>query len=234
MPFDFSNPGFLLIILAMGASAFVRWRFNRVMKKIGRIATRSGMSGREIAAAMLDHYGIHDVQITATRGSLTDHYNPLKKTVNLSQPVYDQRTVAAAAIAAHECGHAVQHNVGYSFLQFRSALVPIVNLGARFSTILLYGGLFLLFAAPALGRTVLLAGIIALGASALFAVVTLPVEFDASRRALAWLEDTGVTRGEEHEAAKEGLRWAAMTYVVAALAAVANLIYWLQYLNSRN
>ncbi|MEO1383069.1 MAG: zinc metallopeptidase [Bacteroidota bacterium] len=240
MYFDFSNPWFLLIILVSGVSMFISWRLKSVMRSIGRIPTSSGMSGKEIAEQMLRHYGISDVQVVPAKGFLTDHYNPTNKTVNLSEAVYQERNVTAAAVAAHECGHAVQHATAYSMLQVRSALVPVVNIGARFSQWLLYIGLALSGAsiyatgqASGIGYYLLLAGVTMLAGSALFSLVTLPVEFDASKRALAWLDESGIARGEEYRAAKKGLTWAAMTYVAAAVAALANLLYWAQYLMAR-
>jgi len=206
-----------------------------VMKNIGQIPTSSGMTGKEIAEAMLRHYNVLDVQVLPAKGFLTDHYNPTNKTIRLSEVVYNQRSVAAAAVAAHECGHAVQHATEYPALGFRSALVPVVNIGSRFSQILLYGGIAVAaiggLSQGSIGYYLILGGVIMLAASALFSLITLPVEFDASARALKWLEDTGITRGKEHDAAKKGLTWAAMTYVAAAVAAVANLLYWAQYLN---
>ncbi|MEO0896050.1 MAG: zinc metallopeptidase [Bacteroidota bacterium] len=237
MPFDFSNPWFFVILLATGASMFISWRLKSVMNSIGRIPTSSGMTGKEIAEAMLRHYNIHDVQVLPAKGFLTDHYNPTNKTIALSEVVYGQTSVAAAAVAAHECGHAIQHATEYPALGFRSALVPVVNIGSRFSQFLLYGGLLLSGAsmyngqAPSgIGYYLLLGGVLMLAGSALFSLITLPVEFDASNRALKWLEATGITRGAEHDAAKKGLTWAAMTYVAAAVAAVANLLYWAQFL----
>ncbi len=213
---------YLLMGLVFLASWIVRQRFNSVMKSLSQKATSSGLSGAEIAERMLADYGIHDVQVVHTGGMLTDHYNPAKRTVNLSDAVYQQRNITAAAVAAHECGHAVQHAQAYSFLQMRSALVPVVSIANRFTPWLLLGGVMLLNTFPQL----LLIGVIALAASTLFSFLTLPVEFDASKRALAWLEKSGLTRGQEHEDAAKGLRWAAGTYVVAALGSLATLLYY--------
>jgi hypothetical protein len=187
------------------------------------------MSGEQVALRMLRDYGITDVQVISTPGMLTDHYNPANKTVNLSDSVFHERSVAAAAVAAHECGHAVQHATAYSFLQFRSALVPVVSLASRFSPFLLLGGILLLNSFPQL----LLLGIITLAAATLFSFITLPVEFDASRRALAWLDRANVAPGEEKGLAQKGLTWAAMTYVVAALGSLATLLYYLSIFTSR-
>lgn len=199
---------------------------NRLKSKFARysnVPVTSGKSGAEIAAEMLNHYGITDVNITQGQGVLTDHYNPATKTVSLSPEVYHGRHVAAAAVAAHECGHAVQHNTAYSWLQMRSALVPVVSLAARAQQYLL---MFALGAFGLGGGTILLyLTIAAFGATTLFSMITLPVEFDASNRALAWLDQSGYMRGQEHEGAKDALWWAAMTYVVAALSSLVVLLY---------
>lgn len=213
---------YLIFGLVALASWLVRQRFQRVMNELGQQRTSSGLTGEQIAARMLQHYHVHNVQITATGGMLTDHYNPGSRTVNLSEGVYQQPSIAAAAVAAHECGHAVQHAQAYSFLQMRSALVPVVSIASRFSPWLLLAGIFTLQSFP----QIMLLGIIALAGSTLFSFITLPVEFDASKRALAYLEDSGLARGEELAQAKKGLNWAAMTYVVAALGSLATLIYY--------
>ena len=224
-------PVYLIGILAMILSWIVRWRFQSTMKKLSRVSNRSGMSGRTIAERMLEDYGISDVQVISTRGQLTDHYHPTKRTVNLSETVYGQISIAAMAVAAHECGHAVQHAKAYSFLQFRSAIVPVVSIANRYSHWVLLAGIVLI----EMSAIPLLVGLILLAGSTLFSLITLPVEFDASRRALVWLEDTGMARGEDYEMARKGLRWAAMTYVVAALTSLATLMYYLSiFLRSRN
>ncbi len=192
-------------------------------QKYAQMPLRSGMSGREVAEAMLRHYGINDVKIVQGRGMLTDHYNPVSKTVSLSPHVYQGRSVSAAAVAAHECGHAVQHNKSYAWLKLRSALVPVVNLAARSQQWLFMAAIFAL--ASGGGATLMLITIAAFSITALFSFVTLPVEFDASRRALIWLDETGVTQGTEYEGAKDALWWAAMTYVSAALSALVMVIY---------
>lgn len=202
---------------------------NNVLKskfrKYSEVPMTNGMSGAEIAAAMLRHYGIYDVQVTHIEGQLTDHYNPLDKTVNLSTDVYQQRSVAAAAVAAHECGHAVQHATAYPMLKMRSALVPVVNIAAGLQQYLFMFGIagFALMKSP----IVLIIALVAFGITALFSFITLPVEFDASRRALAWLDETGFARGPQYAGAKDALTWAAMTYVAAALAALVQLLYLL-------
>lgn len=221
----------IIFIIVLIASWLVRHRFKSVMKKLSQMGTHSGMSGKEIAERMLKDHGIYDVQVISTGGMLTDHYNPLKRTVNLSEAVYNERSVAAAAIAAHECGHAVQHAKQYAFLQARSGLVPVVTIAARFAPWLILAGIFTVETFPAL----MLAGIVLFAASTLFSFITLPVEFDASKRALAWLNQTGLTVGEEHEAAQKGLKWAAMTYVVAALSSLATLVYYVMiFMGSRD
>lgn len=195
-----------------------------------RIGLRSGMSGADVAEAMLRHFNISDVKIIEGQGFLTDHYNPMTKTVSLSSDVYHGRSVAAAAVAAHECGHAVQHAKAYAMLQVRSALVPIVNVAAGLQQYLL------LFALGAFGvgssNTLLLITIAVFAVTTLFSLVTLPVEFDASNRALAWLDQSGVARGEEYKGAKDALWWAAMTYVAAALSALVTLLYLIMRLNN--
>jgi hypothetical protein len=220
---------YLIGILAMLASWLVRFRFQQVMGRLSETPLRSGMSGREIAEQMLRDYGIYDVQVVSVPGMLTDHYNPANKTVNLSDEVFHQRTVTAAAVAAHECGHAVQHATAYSFLQFRSALVPVVSISSRFSPFLLLAGIFTIETFPIL----MLLGIIGLAVATVFSFITLPVEFDASNRALAWLNRAGIARGEEHEQAQRGLKWAAMTYVVAALGSLATLLYYVSIFMGR-
>ncbi len=194
-------------------------------KKYSQVPLSNGMSGAEVAAAMLKYNQIYDVQITSVEGQLTDHYNPQDKTVNLSHDVYHGRSVAAAAVAAHECGHAVQHATAYGFLQMRSSLVPVVSIAAnlqQYMFLLGFAGLGI-FNNPIL----LIIAIAAFGLTTLFSLVTLPVEFDASHRALVWLDGSGFTRGAEYDGAKDALTWAAMTYVSAALAALVQLLYLL-------
>lgn len=194
----------------------------------------SGLSGREIAEKMLKDNGIYDVKVISVNGMLTDHYNPLNKTVNLSNDVYSQRTVAAAAIAAHECGHAVQHATAYSWLRMRSALVPAVQIASNVMNFLTLGLAFVAFSSPSLLNSMLLLFIVLQGAITLFSVITLPVEIDASQRALAWLDSSGLTYRQEHDEAKDALKWAAYTYVVAALGSVATLLYYVWRFTSNN
>jgi hypothetical protein len=183
---------------------------------------QNGMSGAEIAEKMLADNGIRDVRVISVAGQLTDHYNPINKTVNLSEAVYNQRNAAAAAVAAHECGHAVQHAVGYQWLTMRSKLVPFVNVASSYMQWILIGGILLMNSFPQL----LLIGIVLFAATTIFSIVTLPVEYDASHRALAWLENKRMLTPQEHEGAKDALKWAARTYVVAALGSIATLLYY--------
>lgn len=217
----------VLSIVGFAVSSRLKSKF----QKYSMIGLRNGMSGQEIAEAMLRHYQIYDVKVVMGQGFLSDHYNPLTKTVNLSGPVFEGRSVAAAAVAAHECGHAVQHANAYSMLQLRSALVPVVSIAAGAQQWLLIGAFLFLNALPGL----LLITIIAFSITTLFAFITLPVEFDASRRALAWLDASGTTHGAEYEGAKDALWWAAMTYVSAALSALVMLVYLvLRYMGARD
>lgn len=217
--------GYLVItgvfsLIGMYISSTLRKKFTHY----AQYRTSSGMSGMEVAEAMLRHFGIHDVKIVEGRGTLTDHYNPVSKTVSLSPDVYHGRNISAAAVAAHECGHAVQHANAYAWLQLRSAIVPLVNIAASLQQYLM------LFALGLFGfgnnSTLLLITIIAFGITAFFSLVTLPVEFDASKRALVWLDETGVARGQEYDGAKDALKWAALTYVAAALNALALLLFF--------
>lgn len=208
-------------------------RLKSKFKEYGAIGLRNGMSGREIAEKMLHDHGIYDVRVISTPGFLSDHYNPQDKTVNLSPEVYEGRSISAAAVAAHECGHAVQHATAYNMLQFRSAMVPMVNISTRLSQIVILVGLGLLAAGS--GPLVALIGIVLFSVTTIFTLVTLPVEYDASNRALKWLEGTHVTTGAEHDKAADALKWAARTYVVAAVASVANLLYYIMlFVNSNN
>ena len=220
--------GGVFSVIGFIVSARLKSKFNHYSK----IRIRSGLTGKEIAEAMLRHYGVNDVQVVPTQGMLTDHYNPATKTVALSEAVYSTNSIAAAAVAAHECGHAVQHATAYSMLKLRSTLVPIVNFSAMTQQWLLIGSFMLINTVPQL----LLITAVVFGITALFSFITLPVEFDASRRALVWLNESGMTRGEEHDGAKDALWWAAMTYVVAALSALVMVVYLLlRYLGaSRN
>lgn len=217
---------YLLLIGIAVVSFIVQWRFKSKFKEHSETPLSSGMSGREIAEKMLHDNNIYDVKVVSVEGRLTDHYNPADRTVNLSPEVYGGRSVASAAVAAHECGHAVQHARAYSWLQFRSAMVPIVNVASTLTSWTLMIGVMLAFFAQNI--IVLAVGVAALALVTLFSFVTLPVEFDASNRALAWLETNKSIMGsrEEHDGAKNALWWAAMTYVVAALSSLATLVYY--------
>lgn len=209
----------------------VSWAVSNTLKrkfaKYSKIQLRNGMSGAEVAQKMLSDHGITDVEVISTPGRLTDHYNPKNKTVNLSEAVYNQRNAAAAAVAAHEVGHAVQHAQAYSWLQMRSTLVPVVSVTSGMSHWVIMGGLMLGAAAGiGLGWWVAIAGLVMMGAATLFSFITLPVEYDASNRALAWLKNKNVVTPDEYKGSEDALKWAARTYLVAAIGALANLLYW--------
>ena len=204
-------------------SCIVGSTLKRKIKEYSRIPIGGGMSGAEIAQKMLSDSGISDVSVICVEGELSDHYNPAKKTVNLSPDVYNGRNIAAAAVAAHECGHAVQHSKAYIWLQMRSSLVPVVSFTSRIVQWVLLAGIILLQSFPQL----LLFGIGLFAMTTLFSFITLPVEVDASRRALAWLNTTGMTTADTYPKAKDALSWAAYTYVVAALASLATLLYYI-------
>ena len=221
-----------LLFIIIGAISllgmYAQGRLRKTFKQYSQFRLSSGLSGGEVAAEMLRHYGIGDVKIVQGKGFLSDHYNPLTKTISLSPPVFQGRNIAAASVAAHECGHAVQHNTSYSMLKMRSAFVPIVKAASMINQWLLLAALFTVSTFPSL----LLIVIISFAVTTLFSFMTLPVEFDASKRALAWLDNAGVVRGQEYNGAKDALKWAATTYVVAALSSLAMLIYLaLTYLN---
>jgi Zn-dependent membrane protease YugP len=217
---------YLLIIIAISiASMVVSSQLKRKFKKYSQVQLQNGLSGREIAEKMLTDHGIRGVQVVSTPGQLTDHYNPKTKTVNLSEAVYSQRNAAAAAVAAHECGHAVQHAQGYEWLQMRSTLVPMVSVASNFSVWVIMGGLILMQTMP-LGQTIAVAGVFLFGLGTLFSFITLPVEYDASKRALAWLQRKQMVTQREYVGAEDALKWAARTYVVAALGSLATLLYF--------
>lgn len=220
----------LMALVSMAVSKKLKSKFATYSK----LTLRNGMSGAEVAQRMLEDHGIRDVKVVSTPGQLTDHYNPLTKTVNLSEAVYGQRNAAAAAVAAHECGHAVQHAVAYPWLQMRSKMVPAVQVASGLSQWVIMGGL-VLSATTALGSGLLLAGIVLYGIVTAFTFITLPVEYDASNRALAWLKRKQIVGQEEYAGAEDALKWAARTYVVAAISALATLAYFvLRYLGSRD
>lgn len=217
---------YLLIIIAISiASMVVSSQLKRKFKKYSQVQLQNGLSGREIAEKMLADHGIRGVQVISTPGQLTDHYNPKTKTVNLSEAVYFQRNAAAAAVAAHECGHAVQHAQGYEWLQMRSTLVPIVSVASNFSVWVIMGGLILMQTMRQ-GQMIAVAGVFLFGLGTLFSFITLPVEYDASKRALAWLKRKQMVTQREYVGAEDALKWAARTYVVAALGSLATLLYF--------
>ena len=217
--------GILFAIAGMIASGVLKSKF----RKYSKIPVAGGLTGRDIAERMLRENGIHDVQVISVAGQLTDHYNPQNKTVNLSEGVYNSNSIAAAAVAAHECGHAVQHATGYAWLQLRSQLVPVVSIASQWVMWIILAGILLINTFPSL----MLIGIVLFAATTLFSFVTLPVEFDASRRAIAWLNNSSVAGTMEMGYAKDALRWAASTYVVAALGSLATLLYYIMIYTSR-
>lgn len=233
--------GYLLLGAIMLASWLVSARLKSKFAYYSKVHLRNGMSGKEVAEKMLHDNGIFDVQVTSVPGQLTDHYNPANKTVNLSEAVYMQRNAASAAVAAHECGHAVQHAVGYSMLQLRSKLVPMVQISSTLSQFVLFAGIAVMIASrsvqnPSGNTTVLAIGVLLFAVTTLFAFITLPVEYDASNRAMKWLKDSGTVTAEEYVGVQDSLKWAARTYVVAALGSLAQLLYWANILfgNRRN
>lgn len=213
-------------MIIAGVMMLVSWLVsNRLQSKFdhySKVHLRNGMSGAEIAEKMLADHGIHDVRVISTPGRLTDHYNPADKTVNLSEAVYNQRNAAAAAVAAHECGHAVQHAQAYSWLTMRSKMVPMVQISSSLVQWVLIGGILMINTFPAL----LLIGIILFAVTTLFSIVTLPVEYDASNRALAWLKNKNMVSQQEYAGAEDSLKWAARTYLVAAIGSIATLLYY--------
>lgn len=213
----------LIALVSFAVSSKLKSKFDYYSK----VHLRNGMSGAEIAQKMLNDNGIYDVKVISTPGRLTDHYNPLDKTVNLSEAVYNQRNAAAAAVAAHEVGHAVQHATAYNMLQFRSKMVPMVNVSSGLSQWLIIGGLILGAGAGAgFGYYVAVGGLALMAITTIFAFITLPVEYDASNRALVWLKSKNMLSQQEYEGAEDSLKWAARTYVVAAIGSLAMLLYW--------
>ena len=222
-------------VLFMGIGMLVSYNLKRKFQSYSKIPSQRGLSGKEIAELMLRDHGLMDVKVISVPGQLSDHYNPLNRTVNLSPEVYNGQNAAAAAVAAHECGHAVQHANAYGPLNFRTKMVPLQNISGMvlnaIMMITVFGGAFLYSAFPI--ELVLIIVCVAYGMIALFSLVTLPVEFDASKRALAWIEKSGTATVEEHDRSKDALKWAAMTYVVAALSALTTLAYYLFMLLGR-
>ncbi len=224
--------GYTGYYILIGAISLVSWlvsnQLKRKFKKYSQVHLRNGMSGAEVAEKMLADHGITDVQVISTRGQLTDHYNPKNKTVNLSEAVYAQRNAAAAAVAAHEVGHAVQHATAYQYLTMRSKLVPVVQITSSMSQWVVFGGIALMAsnAIGGMGYWVAIAGLVMMSFATLFSVITLPVEYDASNRALAWLKNKHIVTPEEYKGSEDALKWAARTYLVAAIGAIASLLYW--------
>ncbi len=230
--------GFYVLI---GAISLISWLVGRQLKnkfkKYSKIQLRNGMSGREIAEKMLSDNGITDVDVISVNGRLTDHYNPSNKTVNLSEAVYNERNAAAAAVASHEVGHALQHAQAYQWLGLRSKLVPVVSISSKFSQWLVIGGIILGAASgeTGIGFVIALVGLGMMALATVFSFITLPVEYDASNRALAWLKTNNMLTEEEQDGAQDALKWAARTYLVAALASLAMLLYWgMRILGSRD
>lgn len=216
-------------LIVMAVSWYVQWRLKSKFKEYSEVGLRIGLSGQEIAEKMLRDNGIYDVRVQSVEGTLTDHYNPQDKTVNLSPDVFYGRSVAAAAVAAHECGHAVQHATAYTWLQLRSKLVPALTVSSRYMSWIILAGIFLLNTTP----IPLAIGVALFALTTLFSFVTLPVEYDASNRALAWIDRQGVVTSQEHAMAKDALKWAARTYLVAAIGSLATLLYYLMILANR-
>ena len=219
----------LITGLVMILSYIVQARLNSWLDEYSKVPTSNGMTGAEVARKMLSDNGITDVQVTCVPGKLTDHYNPQTKTVNLSESVYGQRSIAAAAVAAHECGHVLQHAKGYAPLKLRTALVPVVSFSSKWVQWVLLGGVLLVEITPAL----LWLGIALFAMTTLFSFITLPVEFNASSRAVSWLQSAGITNYETKPMAVDALKWAALTYVIAAVGSLATLLYYLSLANRR-
>lgn len=227
------TPSILIVsLIFLGISMLVSMVLKNKFNKYSKVRLSSGLTGREVAEKMLRENGIYDVKVVSVDGFLSDHYNPANKTVNLSPDVYNGTSVSAAAVAAHECGHAVQHATAYTWLNLRSKLVPAVQISSSLVNWILLIGVVMAYSG---NSTVLLIGIILMAVTVLFSIITLPVEFDASNRALAWLNHTNITNQTEYPQAKDALKWAATTYVVAALAAVVTLVQYIMiYMGSRD
>lgn len=224
-------PIWIIFGVFMLLSWLISWQLKSKFKKYSKIPINLNLTGKEVAEKMLRDNGIMDVKVVSTPGQLSDHYNPMNKTVNLSPDVYNNSSVASAAVAAHECGHAVQHATAYSFLQMRSKLVPVVSFTSRWVQWILLAGILLVQTMP----SILLIGIVLFGLTTLFSFITLPVEVNASKRALVWLNTSGITNVENHDKAEDALRWAAYTYVVAALGSLATLLYYIMiFMGRRN
>ena len=228
--FYFDSTYFLIVGPIIALSFYVQNQLKSKFKKFSKQPLSANLTGKEVAEKMLNDHGIYDVKIISVKGQLSDHYNPQKKTVNLSESVYSKSNTAAVAVAAHECGHAVQHAKGYEWLKMRSILVPMVGVSSNLGMWLLLGGIVLMQSSPVLGENLATIGILGFATGTLFSLVTLPVEFDASKRAIYWLERKRIVNQRELVQSKEALNWAAGTYVVAALASIANLVYlWFRF-----
>ena len=228
--FYFDTTYFLIVGPLFALSFYVQNQLKSKFKKFSKQPLSANLTGKEVAEKMLNDHGIYDVKIISVKGQLSDHYNPQKKTVNLSESVYSKSNTAAVAVAAHECGHAVQHAKGYEWLKMRSILVPMVGVSSNLGLYILIGGTLLMQSSPVLGGNLVSIGILGFAIGTLFSLVTLPVEFDASKRAIYWLERKRIVNQRELVQSKEALNWAAGTYVVAALASIANLVYlWFRF-----
>ena len=229
---SFSSAGSLILMIIIGIAGFVvQSRLQSVFQKYSKVTSPGGMTGAELAEKMLHDHGIYNVKVTHVKGHLTDHFNPETMTVNLSDSVYSSRSIAAAAVACHECGHAVQHATGYGPIKLRSRLVPIVSFSSQIATWVLLAGIVMMAATQS--TTLCWIGIGLITISAIFSIVTLPVEYNASERALAWLENSGTLDSREMEGARTSLRWAARTYLVAALSAIATILYYVTLIMAR-
>ena len=229
---SFSSAGSLILMIIIGIAGFVvQSRLQSVFQKYSKVTSPGGMTGAELAEKMLHDHGIYNVKVTHVKGHLTDHFNPVTMTVNLSDSVYSSRSIAAAAVACHECGHAVQHATGYGPIKLRSRLVPIVSFSSQIATGVLLAGIVMMAATQS--TTLCWIGIGLITISAIFSIVTLPVEYNASERALAWLENSGTLDSREMEGARTSLRWAARTYLVAALSAIATILYYVTLIMAR-
>ena len=226
-----TSEAFSMIIVVAVVGMIVQWRLRSVMTEYSKVELPAGLTGAQIAERMLAEHNIHDVRVVSTNGFLSDHYDPRNKTVNLSAEIYHGRSITAAAVACHECGHAVQHATGYAPLQMRSALVPLVNVSSRLATWVVILGLIM--TASSGSQIICWIGVGLMCMSALFSIITLPVEYNASDRALAWLQSSGTLSPSEMKGAKISLRWAARTYLVAALSAIASILYYVALINGR-
>ncbi|WP_185852635.1 zinc metallopeptidase [Blattabacterium cuenoti] len=221
----------------VGITFFVSVVFSKILKNKFRIYSElylhNHMSGKEIAEKMLTDNGIYDVSVISVDGELTDHYNPMNQTINLSESVYHEKTAAAAAVAAHECGHVLQHKLGYNMLKLRNQLVPILNFSSKFTNVVLMSGLAIFYSSGGKNAFLLKLGIGLFSLAVIFSFITLPIEFDASRRALNWLKTKNIVSYQEYDTAKDSLKWASMTYVISALGSLAQLIYFMSIFSDK-